>query len=279
MEFNFKRTVSVLVRKIYANRKSFLIFAGIFFLIMTVFHYMGARTAGIVVGGENLRLNAILDMLCIIIVAGIYPFIEITEKKNAAFELLYPASRTEKFVVEVLTAFIIVPICVIAIDISALYVGSLAGKVHFANRGVTYILPYFPNIFSQFAKWEYADWMFITGGVIISFLGCLLFKKYRVIKSWVCVGLIGLFIFAAGAIIMWFNYKATGYWFPYSMTTNGHFNEVTGQMVFETEAYYKGVKLDYIPWFFNGKVWTVVTTVFFLVMFCLSWFRYKKERA
>lgn len=279
MEFNLTRAVNILIRKFYTNRKSFLIFAGIFFLIMSVIHYMGCRTAGIIIGGENLRVNAVADVLCFIIVAGIYPFTELTEKKNAVFELLYPASRAEKFAIDFLTAFIILPISIIVIDMLALYTGSLAGKIYFANKGLTYSLPYFSNIFSQFANWEYADWMFITGGVIISFLGAVVFKKYRLLKTWVGTGIILFAVFIIGAIILYFNYKATGYWFPYTYSTNGYFNEANGQMVYETAVYHNGQKLDYIPWFFNRTIWKVVVQIFFLCLLCLSWLRYKKERA
>ena len=279
MEFNITRAINILARKFYTNRKTLLISAIIYFLIMSVFHYVGCMSGRIAIGGADMTLSSAMDMICIIIIAGIYPFIEFTDKKNAVFELLYPASRAEKFFTEVLTAFILLPICVIIIDILSLYTGTMAFRIHAAQKGLDFSLPVFSNIFNILGRWQYVDWMLIAGGVIISFLGAVVFKKFRVIKSWMCVGLMVSFIFAAGAFILWLNYKATGYWFPYSYSTNGYYNESTGQIVFETEAYYKGQKLDYIPWFFNGTLWKVAATLFFLTLFCCSWLRYKKERA
>ncbi|MBR1627294.1 MAG: hypothetical protein IJ681_09155 [Bacteroidales bacterium] len=279
MEFSFHRALNVLNRKVYTNRKSLLIFAGIFFFISTVACFVAAMNSVVVRGVENMHLPIASIVLASVIIAGIWPFLELTEKENAVFELMYPASRLEKFIIEVLFAFIILPIFVIILSILGLYAGTSAFKLYMLREGFSIALPEIANLFSGYSDWSYSSYIVTVGAIIISFLGAVLFYKWRVLKIWVCVGTIG-FLFVVICGICMYNYKkATGHWFPYSITTNGYFDPQTQKMVYKTAAFYKGQELDYIPWFFKEIFWNVVCTLFFAGMFCLTWILYKNRKA
>ncbi|MBQ7984081.1 MAG: hypothetical protein IJ250_00410 [Bacteroidales bacterium] len=280
MEFNLRRAVNVLTRKFYTNSKSLLIFAAIFFLVMAVMHFVGCMlNAGFIPTGKRLGLNVWSDMVCIIIAAGIFPFIELTQKNNAVFELLYPASRLEKFLTEFLTAFVLMPVCVFVIDIVALYAGTLAFKIYLASKGFSFMLPEFKYIFKGLGGWGFNDLLFVFGAAVVSFWGAVMFKKFRIMKTWVLVGFLFMVVCVIFAVVMYFNFKSTGYWFPYSMADNVYYNQTTGQTVYETAVYYKGQKLDYVPWFFKEIFYRCLGVAFTLGMFVWTCIRFKKERA
>lgn len=250
MEFSIQRTLDVLVRKLCINRKSILIFLGIFFLIPLTLYFIeflkyGAHNMGIL--GLSLSIRVVLPM---IIIAGIFPFLEITNKQNAVFELMYPASKLEKFVIEALTCFIILPIIILVIDILAFYGGALAGKLYFLRYGLSYSLPDFCNIFLKFTLLEYGDYLLIFGFITISFFGAILFKKYRLLKIWLCVGLIVLTIIIITSIILVKYYDA------------------------ESTLFLRAENI-----LNNSTLWNVIGTIFFLGVFFATWILYKNKRA
>lgn len=279
MVFNFNRTVNILIRKFYTIRKSLVIFASVFLFIMLFAHIQSIFTSDMLVVNWNMQLLLSWDTLAMIIMAGIFPFLEITNKKNAAFELLYPASRLEKFLVEFLTCFIFLPMLVIIIDILAIYGSSLMVKFYTSNHGLAHHLPNFCKMFNKLSLWRYSDFLISVGMIIISFLGALLFKKYRIVKTWVSVGSIILLLILITILFRHYFYHSMEEFFPYSIITSKHIDNKTGQIISKTVAYYKNQPLDYIPWFFKEVVWTTVGTIMAPSLLAWTWIRYKKERA
>ncbi len=250
MEFNIQRTLDVLVRKLCINRKSILIFASISFLIVFLLHFLVWKTNGFVAIEQGLGVSGEWTIIAMVIVAGIFPFLELTQKQNRAFELLYPASQVEKFVVEVLTCFIILPIIILVVDILAVYGGHLASKFYAMKYGVEYSLPQFSHIFRPFAFFrEYEDYLLVLRVITISFFGAILFKKYRLLKIWLCVGLITLTIIIIISIIFVKYYDAE-----------------------------KNVFLHVENILNNVTLWNIVGTVFFLGVFFATWILYKNKR-
>lgn len=81
MVFNFNRTVNILIRKFYTIRKSLVIFASVFLFIMLFAHIQSIFTSDMLVVNWNMQLLLSWDTLAMIIMAGIFPFLEITNKK------------------------------------------------------------------------------------------------------------------------------------------------------------------------------------------------------
>lgn len=273
--FSLSRIIDVLKRKWITNQKIYLIFFAIFFFIDLFVCFIYA-SLNFDYGGEyvtyNRSISLSLDTLAIVILTGIIPFSELTSRKNRMFELLYPASQVEKFIVELCFCFIAIPIAVLLIDIIAIFLGTELWKLFSPETHVriNFLTP--TLIFSSFSELSLRTLMAIS----ISFFGSILFRKYRLIKIWSIVSCVSFVLLIIVSIYVASQMISDTDVFPYN-TMIERVQDSNGNWANKQVYYYNGERLDYVPWFFSRVFWNIVIGAISLGFLVSSWFVYKKK--
>lgn len=273
--FSLSRIIDVLKRKWITNQKTYLIFFAIFFFIDLFVCFIYASLNFDYGGGDvvyNKSISLSLDTLAIVILTGILPFSELTSRKNRMFELLYPASRLEKFIVELCFCFIAIPIAVLLVDMIAIFLGIELWKLFSPEThiNINFLTP--TLIFSSLSELSLRTLLAIS----ISFFGSILFRKYRLIKIWSLVSCVSFVFLIIVSIYVASKMSSDMDVFPYN-TIIERVQDSNGDWVNKRIYYYNGERLNYVPWFLSRVFWNIATAVISLGFLVSSWFVYKKK--
>ncbi len=272
--FSFIRIIDILKRKFVTNRKIYLIFLTIFFFIdlFMCFVYSSMRLTNEAIATSTISFSPSFDTLVVVIMAGIIPFLELSNRNNRIFELLYPASQKEKFIVELFVCFVLIPTVILLVDMIAMFLGAEFCKLVYPNALINMNFSLSGTLFSSLS----AFFLRILLAMSISFFGSVLFKKYRLVKIWTIVGSISFVLLIMVTIYVVQKVSNNTDVFPYSYITEP-LQDSNGNWVTKQVLYYNGERLDRVPWFLSNVFWNIVISVMSLAFLVSSWFVYKKK--
>ncbi len=179
--FSLNRFYSLLKRDLVINGKTILwiflisVALAIFFLVFPAF-----------MQPSNIVISDVFDafyrifLVITLILASIIPFRNYDKKHNRSNEILLPSSLTEKFAVNCVIAFVILPI----LTFIGLFIGMEIGILINWIRFDRYVFLYKETLY-HFT--HFYDWLIVYLFMGFSFLGAVLFKKNKLIKTWAIV--------------------------------------------------------------------------------------------
>lgn len=166
-EFSINRVKNLLIRQYTNYKKQY--FYGIAIIISIITLQTG-------ISGD-LTLYAIKFEFPLIwlLFTGILAFTDYNEKHQRTFQINLPASRFEKYLTEIISNFIIVPIISLISICIAVFIGMLLAKLFYATP------------FSFDSKIEYFNYdlnsiLSFLQILVVLFFGAIYFKKYKIIK-------------------------------------------------------------------------------------------------
>jgi len=175
--FDFKRLGLLLKRDLIENRVFFiryiLVMVGFIALIMILKNiYLPTKS---IFSEAFTPLNTLFGV-GVVILANIIPFKGYDKKYNRTESIMLPASIEEKFIVNLVLAFVIIPI----IQFTAVFIGMEVGYLVNSFRFEKYVLSY-KETFEPFT--HYGKWMTIYMFMAFSFIGAIVFKKNKLLKT------------------------------------------------------------------------------------------------
>lgn len=179
--FSLNRFYSLLKRDLVINGKTILwvflvsVALAIVFLVFPAF----MKPSNMVISDTFYAFYRVFSVITLIL-ASIIPFRNYDKKYNRSCEILLPSSLGEKFAVNCVMAFIVLPILTFA----ALFIGMEIGHLINWIRFDRYVFLY-KESFYHFSHLD--DWLMIYWFMGFSFFGAVLFKKNKLIKTWAIV--------------------------------------------------------------------------------------------
>lgn len=201
--FSFKRFLALLKRDLMINKYPLmgymLIMAGVV-AVMMVFTKIPIPTNSVI--SDVFTMFYLFFNIGCMIMACTYPFKSYDKKYNRAEMILLPASIEEKFAVNFVLAFILVPVIQFVSLFIGMEIGHLINWIRFDN----YTLLYGYSLY-DFSK--YYNWVMVYVFMGFSFFGAVFFQKNKLIKTWAIVfGLMLLVSIGFAIFIVNMDYEA-----------------------------------------------------------------------
>ncbi len=179
--FSFRRFFALMKRDLMMNKFSLLgvivIYIGLTALLMICYNITMPNDSTITDVFSSFYLFFLISCS---VLACVIPFKSYDKKYNRSESILLPASIEEKFVVNFVIAFIIVPV----ISFGAIFIGMEIGHLVNWIRFREYVLLYEETLY-HFT--ESGHWITVFLAISFSFLGAVVFKKNKLIKTWAIV--------------------------------------------------------------------------------------------
>lgn len=180
----------LLRRKFFYSYKQIMIMSIIMFFLAS----FGIITQGVI----NFGFIVFCLLLTCVVSCGDMAFKEHTEKGTSSLQIILPASVNEKYAMEIIFNFILLPIWYYIVTVFSLtfvqaivlLVGAIGGKdfemlvisSHADARTITNFA--FGDIFTNLRFTSLADFLMDVVVLSISFLGAIMFRKHRFVKIW-----------------------------------------------------------------------------------------------
>lgn len=200
--FSFQRFFALFKRDFMMRRKGVLIVMAIEISIVAIFMILSSLSfPNNIVVSDVFRPFYLMFIIATGVLSCVIPFKNYEKKYNRSESILLPASVEEKYIVNFIMAFIMVPI----INFVALFIGLEIGHLINWLRFDKYVFLY-KETFHSFT--HYFSWIKICVVLGISFFGAILFKKNKLIKTWAIVFGLGFLVIIGVSVFIYMYHEA-----------------------------------------------------------------------
>lgn len=199
--FNFRRFCALFQRNFMMNRNTFLVISTIHIVgVAMLMVFYSINMPNNITMTDTFSFFYAFFLISCGIGASMLPFRNYDKRYNRSESILLPASIEEKFAVNFIMAFILVPVVTFVTMFLGMELGHLVNWIRFDK----YVLLYKETLykFSHYGNW-FSVYLFMS----FSFLGAILFKKNKLLKTWAIVFGLGFLSVVGLSIWIYLNYR------------------------------------------------------------------------